>query len=61
MVYESPQGAGYGAGVEETAAGPGWKYYDSKQQETVMDRRERGGARGAAFPLYKSPAVLTYC
>lgn len=36
------------------------KYYDSKQQETVMDRRERHSAHRAAFPLYKSPPVLTY-
>lgn len=36
------------------------KYYDSKQQEAVMDSHERHSAHRAAFPLYKSPPVLTY-
>ncbi|KYN08618.1 hypothetical protein ALC62_00288 [Cyphomyrmex costatus] len=39
--------------------GIGGKYYDSKQQETVMDRRERAHGPRAAFPLYKSPPVLS--
>lgn len=45
-----------GAAVPRTRGGGRGKYYDSKQRETVMDRRER---HAAAFPLYKSPPVLT--
>lgn len=44
----------------EEASGVGGKYYDSKQQETVMDRRERAQGPRAAFLLYKSPPVLRY-
>ncbi|KYN21482.1 hypothetical protein ALC57_06095 [Trachymyrmex cornetzi] len=44
--------------VVRGGGGIGGKYYDSKQQETVMDRRERAHGPRAAFPLYKSPPVL---
>ncbi|KYM82210.1 hypothetical protein ALC53_07210 [Atta colombica] len=44
--------------VARSDGGIGGKYYDSKQQETVMDRRERAHEPRAAFPLYKSPPVL---
>jgi hypothetical protein len=50
-VYEGHEGGGDGVGG---------KYYDSKQQETVMDRRERAHGLRATFPLYKSPPVLRY-
>ncbi|EGI62134.1 hypothetical protein G5I_09539 [Acromyrmex echinatior] len=44
--------------VARSGGGIGGKYYDSKQQETVMDRHERAHGPRAAFPLYKSPPVL---
>lgn len=47
-------------GGARRGGGIGGKYYDSKQQETVMDRRERAHGPRAAFPLYKSPPVLRY-